>query len=121
MPADSRATQGGSLSTDLLDRGALAHIRALNEIAAGRGQTLAQLALAWALRDQRVTSVLIGASAASTQLEDNLAAASNPAFTADELAAIDSHAVDTGINLWAVQRPLAPVTPCLARMGQEAR
>src|SRR5207302_10291289 len=73
IPADSRAAQHGSLSPDLLTDEALGHIRALNEIAAGRGQSLAQLALAWALRDPRVTSALIGASSVA-QLEANVAA-----------------------------------------------
>jgi L-glyceraldehyde 3-phosphate reductase len=78
----------------------LSHVRALNEIARARGQSLAQLALAWALRDQRVTSVLIGAGSVA-QLEENLAAAGHTAFTADELAAIDRDAVEAGINIWA--------------------
>ena len=73
VPADSRAARNGSLSADLLTDTALEHIKALNDVAAGRGQTLAQLALAWALRDQRVTSVLVGASSVG-QLEDNIAA-----------------------------------------------
>jgi L-glyceraldehyde 3-phosphate reductase len=100
IPADSRASRGGSLSTKLLTDEALTHIRALNEIAIGRGQSLAQLALAWALRDQRVTSVLVGASSVR-QLEDNVAAIDNLAFDADELAVIGQHAVDSGINLWS--------------------
>ena len=100
IPADSRAAQGKSLSTDLLTDEALAHIRRLNEIAAARGQSLAQLALAWALRDERVTSVLIGASSVR-QLEANVAALDNLDLSAEELAAIDQDAVDAGINLWA--------------------
>ncbi len=100
VPSGSRASRGGSLSTDLLTDDALAHIRALNEIAAGRGQSLAQLALSWALRDHRVTSVLVGASSVG-QLEDNLAATANLSFDDDELAAIERHAVDSGINLWS--------------------
>ena len=100
IPADSRAAQGKSLATDLLTEENLAHVRSLNEIARGRGQSLAQLALAWALRDERVTSVLIGASSVS-QLEDNVAGVNKLEFTDDELAAIDKHAVDAGINLWA--------------------
>ena len=100
IPADSRAARGGSLSTDLLSDEALSHIRSLNEIAAGRGQSLAQLALAWALRDKRVTSVLVGASSVA-QLEDNVAAIANLTFTDDELAGIERHAVDSGINLWS--------------------
>ena len=99
VPEGSRASQGRSLSTDLLTDEALGHIRALNDIAQQRGQSLAQLALAWALRDPRVTTVLIGASSVG-QLEQNLGALDNLAFADDELAAIDQHAVDTGIDLW---------------------
>src|SRR3978361_170445 len=84
VPAGSRASQGKSLSPDFLSDEALAHIRALHTIALDRGQSLAQLALAWALRDQRVTSVLIGASSVP-QLEDNVAALGNLAFSAEEL------------------------------------
>jgi L-glyceraldehyde 3-phosphate reductase len=100
IPADSRAASRGSLSPDLLSDEALARIRALNEIAAGRGQTLAQLALAWALRDERVTSALIGASSVE-QLELNVAALERLALSDDELAEIDRYAVDSGINIWA--------------------
>jgi L-glyceraldehyde 3-phosphate reductase len=99
IPEGSRASQDKSLSPDLLTAEALAHIRALNEIAQQRGQSLAQLALAWALRDRRVTTVLIGASSVD-QLEHNLGALDNLAFSDDELAAIDQHAVDAGIDLW---------------------
>jgi L-glyceraldehyde 3-phosphate reductase len=100
IPESSRAARGGSLSPDLLTEQNLAHIRALNELAGERDQTLAQLALAWALRDRRVTSVLIGASSVA-QLDDNLGALDNLAFSPDELARIDQHAVEAGINLWA--------------------
>lgn len=100
VPEGSRAAQGKSLSPDLLTEENLAHVRALHEIAAGRGQTLAQLAIAWVLRDSRVTSALIGASSVR-QLEDSAAAVANLTFTPDELAAIDTHAVEGGINLWA--------------------
>ncbi len=99
VPDDSRAAQGKSLSPELLTEQNLTHIRALNELAAGRGQTLAQLAIAWALRDERVTSALIGASSVK-QLEDSLGAVANLSFSADELAAIDQYATDGGINLW---------------------
>jgi L-glyceraldehyde 3-phosphate reductase len=99
IPEGSRASQDKSLSPDLLTDEALAHIRALNEIAQQRGQSLAQLALAWALRDRRVTTVLIGASSVD-QLDQNLGALDNLAFSDDELAAIDQHAVDAGIDLW---------------------
>ena len=100
VPAGSRASQHGSLSSSQLSEATLAHVRALAGIAASRGQTLAQLALSWALRDPRVTSVLIGASSVA-QLEENLGAAGHTSFTADELAAIDKDAVDAGINIWA--------------------
>src|SRR5580698_200968 len=100
VPAGSRASLDGSLKADQLSEATLAHVRALAEIAASRGQTLAQLALSWALRDPRVTSVLIGASS-TAQLEENLAAVRRTSFTADELAAIDRDAVDAGINIWA--------------------
>jgi L-glyceraldehyde 3-phosphate reductase len=100
VPEGSRASQGKSLSPDLLTDETLKHIRALNDMAAARGQSLAQLALAWALRDERVTSVLIGASSVG-QLEDNVATLDGLGFTDEELAAIDSDAVEAGINLWA--------------------
>jgi L-glyceraldehyde 3-phosphate reductase len=100
VPAGSRASQGKSLSTELLTEENLTHIRRLNELAAGRGQTLAQLAIAWVLRDTRVTSALVGASSVA-QLEDSAAAVANLDFTADELAAIDTYAIEGGINLWA--------------------
>lgn len=103
VPEGSRAARDSSLSSELLTHEALEHVRALNGIAAARGQSLAQMALAWALRDERVTSVLIGASSVQ-QLEENLGATRAPAFTDDELAAIDEHAVDTGIDLWASSR-----------------
>jgi L-glyceraldehyde 3-phosphate reductase len=103
IPEGSRASQDKSLSTDLLTEEALENIRALNEIAQQRGQSLAQMALAWVLRDQRVTSALIGASSVE-QLEQNLGALDNLAFTDEELAAIDQHAVDSGIDLWAQAR-----------------
>jgi L-glyceraldehyde 3-phosphate reductase len=99
VPADSRAAQGKSLDQGMLSEENLAHVRALNDIAKARGQSLAQLALAWALRDERVTSVLVGASSVR-QLDDNLAALDNLDFAADELGAIDEHAVSVGINLW---------------------
>jgi len=100
VPAGSRASLDGSLSSDQISEQTLAHVRALAEIAAGRGQSLAQLALSWALRDPRVTSVLIGASSVA-QLEENLAAAGRSDFADGELAAIDRDAVDAGINIWA--------------------
>jgi L-glyceraldehyde 3-phosphate reductase len=103
IPEGSRASRDSSLSTDLLSEEALGHVRALNDIAKQRGQTLAQMALAWALRDPRVTSVLAGASSVG-QLEQNVAALDNLTFTDDELRAIDQHAVDSGIDLWEAPR-----------------
>jgi L-glyceraldehyde 3-phosphate reductase len=100
VPEGSRATRDYSLSRELLTDEALEKIRALNELAAGRGQTLAQLALAWTLRDPRVTSTLIGASSVA-QLEENVAALDRLDFTDDELAEIDRYATESGINLWA--------------------
>jgi len=100
VPEGSRATQGKSLSTDLLSDENLGRVRALNEIASSRGQSLAQLALTWTLRDPRVTSALIGASSVK-QLEDNVAALDAPPLTDDEIAEIDEHAVESGIDLWA--------------------
>ena len=100
IPDGSRASRGGSLSADQIRPENIAHVRALNEIARGRGQSLAQLALSWVVRDQRVTSALIGASSVR-QLEENLAAAGHSSFTAEELAVIDQQAVDAGINIWA--------------------
>ena len=100
IPEGSRASRNGSLSQDQLSEKTLAHVRALNEIAAARGQTLAQMAISWVLRDPRVTSALIGASSVR-QLEENLAAAAKTTFTPGEIAAIDSDAVEAGINIWA--------------------
>ena len=99
IPDGSRATENSSLSTSLLSDENLDRIRALNDIADGRGQSLAQMALAWCLRDPRVTSVLIGASSVA-QLEDSVGALDRLDFSADELAAIDTYAVEGGINLW---------------------
>jgi L-glyceraldehyde 3-phosphate reductase len=100
IPEGSRASWPSSLSPDLLTEESLDKIRALNELAAERGQTLAQMALAWTLRDPRVTSALIGASSVD-QLEENLAAVRRLDFSDDELAEIDRHATDSGINIWA--------------------
>ncbi|HUY71869.1 MAG TPA: aldo/keto reductase, partial [Gaiellaceae bacterium] len=100
VPEGSRASRNESLSRDLLGAEALERIRALNEIAAGRGQTLAQMALAWTLRDPRVTSTLFGASSLE-QLEASVAALERLDFSPVELAEIDRHAVESGINLWA--------------------
>jgi L-glyceraldehyde 3-phosphate reductase len=100
IPAESRAARDSSLSTRMLEERNLAHVRALNEIAVERGQSLAQMALAWTLRDPRVTSALIGASSVA-QLEDSLGALDRLEFTDEQLARIDKHAVEAGINLWA--------------------
>ena len=98
IPAGSRASRNESLTSDQLSDRTLAHVRALNEIAASRGQTLAQMAISWVLRDARMTSALIGASSVA-QLEENLAAAQQTVFTEDEIAAIDKDAVEAGINI----------------------
>jgi L-glyceraldehyde 3-phosphate reductase len=101
IPEGSRASmQGGSFSPELLTDETLARVRALDAIAKRRGQTLAQLALAWTLRDARVTSTLVGASSVQ-QLEDNVAALERLDFSADELAEIERYAADSEINLWA--------------------
>jgi L-glyceraldehyde 3-phosphate reductase len=100
IPEGSRASREGSLSPKLITDTAMEKIRALNEIARGRGQTLAQLALAWTLRDPRMTSTLIGASSVE-QLESNVAALDKLELTADELAEIDRYATDADINIWA--------------------
>jgi L-glyceraldehyde 3-phosphate reductase len=99
VPEDSRVSRGGALSEDMLTDDALAHVRALNEIASRRGQSLAQMAIAWTVRDPRVTSALIGARTVD-QLEDSLGALQSLDFSDEELAEIDSHAVEAGINLW---------------------
>ena len=101
VPADARINRpgGGSLKQDHLSPQNLAHVRALNEMAVARGQSLAQMAVAWVLRDKRVTSALIGASRPE-QIVELVGALKQPAFSAAELAAIDQHAVDGGLNLW---------------------
>jgi L-glyceraldehyde 3-phosphate reductase len=100
IPAGSRASRDGSLSPGLITDEAVAKIRALNEIAARRGQTLAQMALAWTLRDPRVTSTLVGVSSVE-QLETNVAALEHLDFTSEELAEIDRYATESDINIWA--------------------
>jgi L-glyceraldehyde 3-phosphate reductase len=100
IPEGSRASRRGSLSPNLINDQSLAKIRALNEIAARRGQSLAQLALAWTLRDPRVTSTLIGASSVA-QLEANVAALDKLDLSDDELVEIDRYATDADLNLWA--------------------
>jgi L-glyceraldehyde 3-phosphate reductase len=100
VPEGSRASRPGSLSSDMLSDENLEKVRALHRIAGRRGQSLAQMAIAWTLRDPRVTSALVGASSVA-QLEANLAAVDNLAFDDDELAEIDRHATEGGINIWA--------------------
>ena len=100
MPETSRAAEEESFSSSLLTEKNLANVRGLNTIAERRGQTLAQMALAWALRDPRVTSAVVGASRWS-QIEDSLGALDNIAFSEDELTAIDGYAIEGGLNLWA--------------------
>jgi L-glyceraldehyde 3-phosphate reductase len=100
IPDGSRASRPGSLSADMLSDENLEKVRALNRIAERRGQSLAQMAIAWTLRDPRVTSALVGASSLA-QLEANLAAVENLALGEDELAEIDRHATEGGINIWA--------------------
>lgn len=100
VPEASRAAEDGSFDRGLLNDANLAHVRALAAVAAGRGQTLAQMALSWVLRDDRVTSALVGASRWS-QIEDSLGALHNLEFTVEELAEIDHHAVEGGLNLWS--------------------
>ena len=100
IPEGSRATQGKSLRPEFLNEHAIANIRKLNEIAEARGQTLAQMAIAWVLRDGGITTALIGASRPS-QVEDCVGAVKNLEFTADELAEIDRYADEENINLWA--------------------
>jgi L-glyceraldehyde 3-phosphate reductase len=100
VPEDSRVRRGEAFDELLLSDENLARVRALNDIAARRGQSLAQLAIAWALRDPRVSSALVGASSAA-QLEQNVAALANLELSADELAEIDRYAVDGAVNIWA--------------------
>jgi L-glyceraldehyde 3-phosphate reductase len=101
VPADSRVATGGAMTADMLTEDRLARVRGLNAIAARRGQSLAQLALVWALRDERMTSLVIGASSVA-QLEDNIAALGNLGLSAGELAEIDRYALeDAAIDLWA--------------------
>jgi len=99
VPEGSRASKGTSLASSMLNEKNLGHVRALNDIAKERGQKLSQLALAWALRDPRVTSVLIGASSVA-QLDENLDALNSPSLSVEELAHLDEHAVESGIDLW---------------------
>ena len=99
VPEEARAAKNGSFSPEMLNEETLTHVRALNDLAKARGQTLAQMAIAWVLRDPRVTSALIGARTVQ-QLEDSLAAVRNLDFSDEELARIDRFATDAGINIW---------------------
>lgn len=99
IPEGSRMTKGKSMSKDMLTDDVLEHLRALNAVAEKRGQSLAQMALAWVLRDERITSALIGASSVE-QLDQNLDSTQNLEFSDAELAEIDKHAVDADINIW---------------------
>ena len=105
IPEGSRARQRGSLSPAMLTEETLAKIHGLHQVAARRGQSLAQMALAWVLRDPRVTSALIGVSSVR-QLEENLAALERLDFTESELAEVDRLATESGINLWAASSPI---------------
>ena len=99
IPEDARAVRGKYFPTDALSEQNLAHVRALNQLAEQRGQTLAQMAIAWVLRDPRVTSALVGARTVE-QLEDSVGALRNPHFSAEELATINRFATDAGIDIW---------------------
>jgi L-glyceraldehyde 3-phosphate reductase len=105
VPGDARAAKGGSLDQRLLSDANIERIRALDAIAKRRGQTLAQMAIAWVLRDPRVTSALICARTVA-QLDDSLDAVNNLAFTAEELAEIDTYATEGAIDLWKVSSTL---------------
>lgn len=127
VPADSRAAKERFLSEDALTEDKLDRVRGLNSIAGGRGQSLAQMAIAWILRDQPkgspVTSALVGASSVQ-QLEDTLQAINNLEFSSDELTAIDEFAVESDINLWAqsgtASEPGRIVMNCAGARGNKA-
>jgi L-glyceraldehyde 3-phosphate reductase len=102
VPADARAAKAGSFTSEMLTPDNLARVRALDALARARGQSLAQMAIAWVLRDPRVTSALIGAHSVA-QLDNSLGALDHLAFTAEELAAIDKHATEGGVDLWRAQ------------------
>ena len=99
VPADSRASKQTSLPLSMLNDATMEHVRALAAIASDRGQSLAQMAIAWVLRDPRITSALIGASSVA-QLDQNLETLANLSFSDEELTLIDQHAVESGIDLW---------------------
>ncbi|HVF18071.1 MAG TPA: aldo/keto reductase, partial [Steroidobacteraceae bacterium] len=106
-PTDARAAKGGSLRSDWISPQTIERIRALNSIAERRGQTLAQMAIAWVLRDPRVTSALIGARTVA-QLDDSLDALRQLSFSTEELADIDRYAVESGINIWKESSERSP-------------
>jgi L-glyceraldehyde 3-phosphate reductase len=108
VPADARARRSSSMSEEMLSERNLQHVRELNELAKSRGQTLAQMAIAWVLRDPRVTSALIGARTVQ-QLEDSLASVRAPDFTGDEQARIDQFATDAGIDIWKASSSITTV------------
>ena len=108
IPEDARAAKGGSFSRRMLTEETLTHVRALNDLAKERGQSLAQMAIAWVLRDPRVTSALIGARTVE-QLEDSLAAVRNLHFSDDELARIDQYTTDAGIDIWKASSAIKEV------------
>lgn len=114
IPEGSRAADGGSFTTKALTPVVVERLRGLADIAARRGQSLAQLAISWALRDERMTSLVAGASSAE-QFTENLGAVSHTSFTAEELAEIDAFAVDAGIDLWEAPRMGGPLPPYTAR------
>lgn len=119
VPADSRAAQGGSLRKSFLTPQVLANIAALNDLAQGRGQTLAQMALAWVLRDGRVTGALIGASRPG-QITDCVGALGNLEFSDAELAQIDRLSGGADVNLWAASAERdgpSRQLPCHCRHG----
>ena len=107
VPEGSRASKGKSFSADLVSEDNLARIRALDAIAKRRGQSLAQMAIAWVLRNDRVTSALIGARTVE-QLDSSLDASKRTDFTAEELTEIDGHASEGGIDLWRSQSAIRP-------------
>jgi L-glyceraldehyde 3-phosphate reductase len=100
IPPQSRAAAGKSLAPEMINPDTIARLKALNELAQRRGQSLAQMAIAWVLRDRRMTSALIGASRVE-QIDDCVAALTNLDFTPEELAEIDRHAQDSNVNLWS--------------------
>jgi len=108
VPGDARARRSSSMSEDMLSEANLQHVRELNDLAKSRGQTLAQMAIGWGLRDPRVTSALIGARTVQ-QLEDSLAAVRAPDFSTEELARIDRFATDAGIDIWKASSSITTV------------